>query len=132
MKKLMFIILLLICIQPNAKSQFYYGYDLKSIYDGLIRDPSNLKVEAYQDSDTTMSIIANTSIFTKTYLFNKENICFAYVLAAPLSLKDIIYNDLNELYIRTKEDEWENSDIYVFTRTTDDTLFIFEVWKESK
>ncbi|HRT03046.1 MAG TPA: hypothetical protein P5513_03805, partial [Candidatus Diapherotrites archaeon] len=67
-----------------------------------------------------------------TYLFNKENICFAYVLAAPLSLKDIIYNDLNELYIRTKEDEWENSDIYVFTITTDDTLFIFEVWKESK
>jgi len=54
------------------------------------------------------------------------------VLAAPLSLKDIIYNDLNELYIRTKEDEWENSDIYVFTITTDDTLFIFEVWKESK
>lgn len=132
MKKLMFIILLLICIQPNVKSQFYYGCDLKSIYDGLIRDPSNLKVEAYQDSDTTMSIIANTSIFTKTYLFNKENICFAYVLTAPLSLKDIIYNDLNELYIRTKEDEWENSDIYVFTITTDDALFIFEVWKKSK
>lgn len=53
------------------------------------------------------------------------------MLTIPLSFKDIIYNDLNELYIRTK-DEWENSDIYVFTITTDDALFMLKVWKKLK
>ncbi|HPO11670.1 MAG TPA: hypothetical protein PLM63_03740 [bacterium] len=130
MKKLIFIALLLICIQPNVKSQFYYGCNVKDIYNELSRNPNNLNVEIYQGDDGTMVIKATSRSFITTYLFNKANICYGYVAATLLKHKDAVYDILNTLYIRTDTNEWEDSNIYVSTMEADGVLYIFEFWKQ--